>query len=126
MKIEHIAVAANSERDCDKFFIELLGMKKARSFSVSADLMSRFFGVHKDQNFIKYENENFSIEVIITADNSKAKDIFTHSCLSVKDKDFIIQKAQSMSFPTIKVPRKDSKEYYLFVKDYFGNLYEIK
>lgn len=125
-KIDHIAVCANSEVDSDKFFMELLGLKKSRSFIVSANKMVKFFGVNKDQNFIRYENMNFGVEVIITEDDSKAKDIYTHPCLIIEERDKLVEKAHSMGFPVIKVPRDSGSGYYLFIKDNYDNLYEIK
>lgn len=124
--IEHIAVASNSEADSDKFFVELLGLKKVRSFSVSAEKMIEFFGVNQEQNFIRYDMDDLGVEVIITDDNSKSKDIFTHSCLIVEDRDKIVDKAISLGFKTIKVLRNDGNGFYLFIKDIYGNLYEIK
>jgi len=126
VKIEHIAVASNSEADSDKFFMELLGLNKARSFIVSADKMVKFFGVNKDQNFIRYENMNFGVEVIITEDYSKSKDIYTHPCLIIEERDKLIEKAQELEFPVIKVPRDSGSGYYFFIKDNYDNLYEIK
>ena len=126
MKIEHIAIAAPSEKDSDKFFIELLGLKKVRTFSVPINLMVAFFGIKKEHEVIRYENEKLSAEVFITNDNSRTKDIFTHSCLLVKNRDELVEKASSMGFTVIKVPRKGSNDYYLFIKDSFQNLYEIK
>jgi catechol 2,3-dioxygenase-like lactoylglutathione lyase family enzyme len=126
MKIEHIAVASNSEVDSDKFFINLLGLRKARSFNVSADLMEQFFGLKKEQQLIRYENSNLSFEIFITDDISKTKDLFTHVCLVVEDRDEFVNKSLSMGYITIKVPRKDGDGYYLFIKDSYGNLYEIK
>jgi len=126
MKIEHIAVASNTIEDSDRFFIKLLGLKKTKTFPVSAELMKKFFGLNKEHLFVRYQNDNLGVEVIITNDNSKSNDIFTHSCLIVDNRDEFIDKSSSIGFPTIKVPRKDSNGYYLFVKDSFGNLYEIK
>ena len=126
MKVEHIAVASNSEVDSDKFFINLLGLRKARSFNVSADLMEQFFGVKKEQQLIRYENSNLSFEIFIPDDNSKTKDIFTHVCLVVEERDEFVKKSLSMGYTTIKVPRKDGDGYYLFIKDSYENLYEIK
>ncbi len=125
MKIEHIAVASNSINDSDRFFTELLGLKKTKTFPVSAKLMKEFFGLNKEHTFVRYQNDNLGVEVIITNDNSKSNALFTHSCLIVDNRDEFIDKSSSMGFPTIKVPRKD-EGYYLFVKDSFGNLYEIK
>jgi catechol 2,3-dioxygenase-like lactoylglutathione lyase family enzyme len=48
MKIDHIAIAQNTEEDSDKFFVELLGLRKIRSFLVSADKMMNFFGVNQE------------------------------------------------------------------------------
>lgn len=126
MKAEHIAVTSNSEAESDKFFIELLGLRKTRSFNVSADLIEQFFGVKKEQQIIRYENDDISFEIFITDDNSKSKDIFSHICLVVENRDEFVNKSLTMGYTTIKVPRKDSEGYYLFIKDLFGNLYEIK
>ena len=126
MKIEHIAVASNSIEDSDRFFTELLGLKKIKTFSVSAELMEKFFRLNKEYVFVRYQNDNLGVEVIITNDNSKSIDIFTHSCLTVDNRDEFVNISSSMGYTTIKVPRKESEGYYLFVKDSFGNLFEVK
>jgi hypothetical protein len=126
INVDHIAVASNTEKDADKFFIELLGLKKIKSFNVSADLMKKFFCVRKEQKVIRYEKGPLSFEVFITDDQSQASDTFTHSCLLIKNRDEFNDRAFSMGFETIKVPRKDGNGYYFFVKDSFQNLYEIK
>ena len=126
MNIEHIAIASNSEEDSDEFFATLLGLKKSRSFIVSTDKMEQFFGVSKEQNVIRYDNANISVEVFITDDDSKARDLFTHSCLLVDNRDELVRRAREMQFQVIQVPRTDSDSYYLFIKDNFQNIYEIK
>ncbi|TFG24334.1 MAG: VOC family protein [Promethearchaeota archaeon] len=126
MKIDHIAVASNSIEASDRFFMELLGLKKSKTFTVSAELMEQFFGINKEHNFVRYQNDNLGVEVIISNENSKAIDVFTHSCLIVENREAFIKKSSSMGFKTIKVQRKDGEGYYSFVKDSFGNLYEIK
>ncbi len=126
MKIEHLAVSSNSEEDSDNFFIKLLGLKKLRSFVVSSDLMEQFFKVKKEHKVIRYGNEEVSVEVFITDDKSKVLDKFTHMCLVIEDRAKLIDVARQMNYEVIKVPRKDSDVFYLFLKDKFGNLYEIK
>ena len=126
MKIEHLAVSSNTEEDSDNFFIKLLGLKKLRSFVVSSDLMEQFFKVKKEHKAIRYGNEEVSIEVFITDDKSKVIDKFTHMCLVIEDRAKLIDTARQMNYEVIKVPRKNSDVFYLFLKDKFGNLYEIK
>jgi hypothetical protein len=126
MKIEHLAVGYNSEEEADQFFINLLGLKKIRSKLVPEDLMEKFFNVKRETKFNIYGNEDSNFEVFITDDNSKTQDIFTHACLLIENRDEFISKASSMGYDIIKVPRKDGDGYYLFIKDTFQNLYEIK
>ncbi|MHA1479631.1 MAG: VOC family protein [Promethearchaeota archaeon] len=126
MKIDHVAVSSNTEEDSDRFFIELLAMKKERAFVVSDDLMEQFFGVRKEQKIVRYGNDEVSVEAFISNDNSKVIDRFTHICLIIEDREKLIEKAKKLNFEVIKVPRKNSDGFYLFLKDHFGNLYEIK
>lgn len=126
IKIDHIAVGSNSEQDADKFFIELLGLQRTRSFTVSADLMNQFFSLNNDLPVIRYGNSNLNFEVFITGNVEKAKNTFIHSCIVIDNRDEFLNKAITLRFPTIKVPRKDGDSYYLFIKDLFDNLYEIK
>ncbi|MFX0075969.1 MAG: VOC family protein [Candidatus Hermodarchaeota archaeon] len=126
MKIEHIALSSKNVEDSDKFFIELLGMKKERDFVLSDDLTEQFFDVRKEQRIIRYSNEYVSVEAFIMDDESKALDKFTHTCLLIEDREQLIEKAKKFDFRVIKVPRKSGEGYYLFLKDNFGNLFEIK
>ena len=126
MKVEHIAIGYNSEEEADRFFINLLGLEKGRSKFVSADLMKDFFGVRNEHKFIVYSSNQAIFEVFITNNKTRAQDIFTHSCLLVEDREKLLSKASSMGYKIIKVPRKDGNGYYLFIRDLFRNLYEIK
>ena len=126
LKIEHFAVSSNSERDSDIFFMDLLDMRRERSFVVSDDLMEQFFKVKKEQKIVRYSNDEVSVEAFILDENGTVKDKFPHICLVVSDREKIIEKARQLNFEVIKVPRKNSDGYYLFIKDSFKNLYEIK
>ena len=126
MKIEHIAVSSNSEEEADKFFINLLELKRERDFVVSEDLMEQFFSIKKAQRIIRYENEDLSVEAFITDDKNQALDKFTHTCLIVEDRIKLIERAKKLHIKVIQVPRKNSEGFYLFIQDSYGNLFEIK
>ncbi len=126
MKIDHIAVTSNSEKESDKFFCDLLELKRIKTFTVSEELSQKFFGVKKSHKVVRYQNESFGAEVFINEKESKAKDVFTHICIIIQNRDQLIKRAMEFGFETIKVPRNDSDSYYLFLKDSFGNRYEIK
>jgi catechol 2,3-dioxygenase-like lactoylglutathione lyase family enzyme len=127
MKIEHLAVAANNEEESDEFFIRLLELEKVRVFNVSSNLMSKFFGINDEHKVIRYSNLEVNFEVFITKGKSRAMDVFTHSCLIIENRDKLVKNAKKLQYQVMKVPREgDEKNYYLFLKDKYGNLYEIK
>jgi len=126
LKLEHIALASNSEEESDNFFIELLGLDKVKNFIVDKEKMSQFFNVNESHKFIRYQKREFSVEVIITNTMEKANDKFTDFCIIVEDSIKLIEKAEAMGYDTIKVPRGKDNGYYLFLRDTFGNLFEIK
>lgn len=126
MELNHFAVSANSVEKADKFFISLLGLEKTRDFNVDAELINQFFGVDSEQHLIRYESEDVAAEVFINKQKQKAENLFSHVCIVVEDRDQLVQKAEDLGFKVIKVPRKDSDSYYLFLNDEFGNIYEIK
>ena len=101
-------------------------MKKERAFVVSEDLMEQFFGVRKEQKIVRYGNDDVSVEAFITNDNSKVIDKFTHICLIIEGREKLMEKAKELNFDVKEVPRKNTDGFYLFLKDHFGNLYEIK
>jgi len=116
----------NSEEGADKFYIDLLCLKKIRSKIISKDLGDKFFGVKREVKFILYADDDSKFEVFITNDTSKASDIFTHPCILIENRDEFLNRASSMGFECVKVSRQDNTDYYLFIKDSFQNLYEIK
>jgi len=126
LKIEHIAVSSNSVEEADEFFINLLELKKERDFVVPDDLMEKFFGVKKAQRVLRYENEDLSVEAFITNDKNQSPNNFTHTCLIVEDRIRLIERAKKLNIEVIQVPRKNSDGFYLFLKDFYGNLFEIK
>ena len=125
MKIEHGAVATHSVEESDEFFISLLGFEKTREFVVDAELIEAFFGVKGKRQFLRYERNGMAFEVIVD-EGGGASDDFTHLCLMVDDKKSLSERAVGLGFEVIKKQRNDGSDFYLFIKDKFGNLYEIK
>ncbi|OPX38579.1 MAG: hypothetical protein B1H13_11080 [Desulfobacteraceae bacterium 4484_190.3] len=110
MKLHHVAVVCSSLKNADRFYGEILGLQQ-----IDADL---------ECQFILYENENFTIEVfIIPAAQQKITPI-AHLCLEVDNKEKFAKNCQANGLVVKKIPRGNS--LLIFVKDYDGNLFEIK
>ena len=126
MKFDHIAVCEPSESESDKFFINLLDLKKEYEFLVPENLSDMIFGIKKDFRVIRYGKEDFNVEVFITTDKISITDHIKHIGITVENKDVILKKAQSLGFPINKIKNEKGNSYYLFIRDSFGNYFEIK
>ncbi|MHA1271089.1 MAG: VOC family protein [Candidatus Helarchaeota archaeon] len=126
MKFDHYAVFSKSEKDSDRFYGELLGLKKKYSFKVSSEMMNKIFKINEEFKVIRYGLEEFDIEVFITKSKLKIENPINHIGIVVKNKDRILKKTLEMGFYVNKVQKPEENSYYLFIKDSFGNYFEIK
>ena len=124
MKLHHVAVICSSKEDADLFYEGILGLKKIKTSVLNADLAEQIFGIAHDCQVIQYENEDFIVEVFISALARAKSPTFTHNCLEMKDRDEFSMKCEEKGLTVKRVPKGDS--LLIFVEDYDGNIFEIK
>lgn len=120
--INHIALCANSDEDANEFFSVLLDIPFVRKFNISKELAYKIFKIMDDVTVLVYENKNLKFEIFITESNYNK--IFNHICLEIDNKDNLIKKCKENNIIYFYVDKEDKK--LLFLKDNFGNLFEIK
>jgi len=124
MKLHHVAVVCSSLKNADRFYGEILGLQQIKTSVLNRELAEKIFDADLECQFILYENENFTIEVfIIPAAQQKITPI-AHLCLEVDNKEKFAKNCQANGLVVKKIPRGNS--LLIFVKDYDGNLFEIK
>ncbi|MFH1626217.1 MAG: VOC family protein [Pseudomonadota bacterium] len=124
MKLHHVAVVCSSEENADRFYGEILGLRKIKTSTLNKDLAERLFGVASEPQMILYENEDFAIEVFVTPLDPGKFTPFTHLCLAVEDRGEFLGRCQKAGLAVQQIPKGDS--LLGFVQDYDGNLLEIK
>ena len=124
MRINHIALINDSEKKANKFYQDFLGLKKLRTFKVSSDMASQIFNSKKEYKIIVYSSNQVKIEVFIDEEYKGSKNSIPHICIEVENREKLISKAEKMGIDYLKIPKQDS--FYLFIRDYNGNLFEIK
>jgi len=120
---EHIGITINEESDIQAFYKDLLGLKEINKFDLFDDLSEKIFGISSTVSVRYFSSDNLGIELFLT--DKKQKQVYNHICISVQNRESIIEKAKSMGFPVTKIKR-ESKDYLLFIKDNSGNIFEIK
>lgn len=123
MKIVHVGLTASSEERADKFYYQILGLKKAPPKTVEAAIAKSLFNLNSTITYINYFNDKIRFEIFILPE-SKKEFSPDHVCLEVEDRESFLRKC-STSGLTAKRLAKEGKEV-IFISDFDGNLFEIK
>ena len=124
MRLNHVALVCSSEQRANDFYESVLGLRKIKSFVLDKDLAHRIFGIEREPRVIVYGNDRFTAEVFIDDRLTERSTSFEHLCLEVKDREEFVKKCEAMHVEVNRVPKGDA--LLTFVKDYDGNLFEIK
>ena len=120
--MRHVALNYNEKEKADIFFTEILGLKLIKSFSLSKKLAEKIFNFSEEADVMFYGNENTYFEIFIT--KRTKNNIFEHVCIEIGNKEEFIRKCKNYGLSPYFVDKGDKK--LLFVKDFSGNLFEIK
>ncbi len=124
MRLKHVALVCSSEKRCDKFYENLLGLKKIGTKNIPSSLSKQIFNIDSQYKIINYANNAVHFEIFIgRAKNQMGKRI-EHVCLEVGDAKTFLDRCRSSGI-TINQIEKDDKSL-IFIRDDDGNLFEIK
>ena len=124
MNIKHVGLVSGSEKNADKFFGELLGLKKAELKTLPAALSQALFEVNSDLEVINYQNDQAHFEIFISGAHQSSQRPIPHVCLEVDDLPSFLQKCRLLDVQVLQIRKGDSQ--LTFIRDYDGNLFEIK
>ena len=120
--LQHIALEVTDSAKAALFFTEILGLTKQKSSTLCAALNRELFGCDEDVDMEVWSSDTLSIEVFIT--KTPVSLSYSHVCLGVPDIPAFLEKCTAHGV-TIITAEKNNKEI-IFIKDFSGNLYEIK
>ena len=120
--LQHIAVEITDKSKATLFFSEILGLEKQKSSTLPSTLNRTIFGNEEEVEIEVWSDDRLSLEVFITG--KPVSPSYRHICLAVPDMAAFLEKCTRHKVPTITA-KKGDKEI-IFIKDFSGNLYEIK
>ena len=124
MRVKHVGLTCSSEKNSDKFYQDLLGLNKSESKTLPVELSWAIFGLDAELQIINYMDENIHFELFVGRQNSNRCLQIAHLCLEVEDMEGFIQKCRSINLEIKQISKGD--KILTFIKDYDGNLFEIK
>jgi catechol 2,3-dioxygenase-like lactoylglutathione lyase family enzyme len=124
MKLIHSAVVCSTREKADRFYEGILGLKAIKGFALDQELVQQLFATPQEALLLLYGNEDFAVEVFVPASGNTQKSPFAHLCLEVENREEFLRKCREAGLQINTVARGNS--LIIFVKDYDGNLFEIK
>lgn len=123
MLLNHVGLANESEEKSVRFYHDFLGFEKTREFVVSTELSEQLFSVSQEIKVLVFERDGMKLEVFICPECRQPLPDYSHIGLLLDDFQSIKEKAQQMG--VLIVGKTEEKTVY-FLKDFSGNLIEIK
>jgi catechol 2,3-dioxygenase-like lactoylglutathione lyase family enzyme len=120
--LHHVALQYDDKNKAEFFFTKVLGLKLKKTFTLSKELSKKIFRITEEVVIFVYANDYSYFEIFIT--NRKTKYSYEHVSIKIENKNEFIKRCKRYDIKTIIV--KKGEKTLLFIKDYVGNLYEIK
>ena len=124
MDLRHVGLTCGSEENSDKFYKDLLGLEKSGARTLPASLSKSIFNLDAELVIINYLNEDLHFEIFITDYSKDSSRQIEHLCLEVADLSVFLHKCDSLGVEVARIPKGDKT--LTFIKDFDGNLFEIK
>ena len=123
MELNHIGVTNKSEEQAIRFYQDFLGLEKTREILLPPELSEQLFSLSQEIKVLVFEKPGIKIEVFIS-DFQHANPNLTHFGLMLDNFSEVTEKAQRSHVDLIIGKHKEKTVY--FLKDFSGNLIEIK
>jgi len=124
MRLVHAALVSRSLINAERFFEQILGLKKIKEATLPQDLTQKVFNRPLECLALIYSGSGFAIEVLVSNAVKPLADPLAHLCLEVVDRKDFLERCRAAGLPVNSVPKGDS--LLVFIEDFDGNLYEIK
>ncbi len=122
MKLEHVALTISDDEEIEYFYQNILGLHKIRDFILKKDLAREIFGIDKETTVFLLQKNELLLELFLMPEQYSHD--FKHICISIKNREELIEKAEQNAYQYIRIKRERSD--LIFIKDKSGNIFEIK
>ncbi len=120
--LNHVALQCNDKEKIETFFTEVLGLPIKKKFTVSGELSEAIFGINESVDVEAYDNNETRFEIFIT--QTEEKHGYGHVCIEIDNKKEFIDRCKQYGIKPMFIT--ESGKNLLFVRDFSGNLFEIK
>jgi len=125
MRLEHAALVCSSREKAEAFYQGILGLRKDKSQTLDREMAEKIFDKPFVCDITLYKNQDMAVEVFVPHGGVEIRaGAFSHLCLKVDDREAFMGACRDAGLEVRQIPRGDG--FLVFVKDFDGNLFEIK
>jgi catechol 2,3-dioxygenase-like lactoylglutathione lyase family enzyme len=124
MLLRHAALNCSSEKNSDQFYKNLLGLEKSEPKTLARALSKAIFNLDSELKIINYLDEDVHFEIFISSHSMNSIRQIEHVCLEVDDLQSFLKKCRNLGVEVSQIPKGDRTLN--FIRDFDGNLFEIK
>ncbi len=124
MQLNHVGLTNKTEEEAVRFYRDFLGFELTRKSIVPVVLATQLFSVPYDLAMLVFEKEGIKIEVFISPAYTLPEPAINHIGFLLDNFEDIVKKAPQAGVQLVIGKTKDKTVY--FVRDFSGNLIEIK
>ena len=124
MIIKYVGLICSEEENADKFYKEVLGLRKMEPRTLPAALSKDIFNVDSELTMINYLNDEIHFEIFIHDQVKNTTEIIEHICLEVDDRKNFINRCESLGVRFNKIQKEEKT--LVFIWDFDNHLFEIK
>jgi len=122
IKLLHVALQYSDKNKAEVFFKKILGLNLIKTFNLSEELSEEIFNLKEKVEAVVYGDENTVFEVFINSQNGDHG--YEHVCIEINDKEKFVKRCKENNIEPLFIKKGD--RVLLFIRDFMGNLFEIK
>ncbi|UCE71307.1 MAG: hypothetical protein JSU99_08395 [Nitrospiraceae bacterium] len=119
-----MGIISNSREGADKFYHDFLGLTMTKEGVLPAALSEQLFSFSHEITMLVYERDGIKIEIFICPECEQPSPDQRHLGLYINDLSSLLEKAGEFGVEHITGQKGDRTVH--FLKDFSGNLIEIK
>lgn len=124
MVLNHVGIINQSSEQAERFYADLLKFEKTREFLLSPELSQQLFDLSREVNVLVFERDGIKIEVFICPECIVPSPNLSHMGLYLDDLPAMVEQARKAGVE--RIVGKTAEKTVHFIKDFSGNLIEIK
>ncbi len=120
----HVGLTIAKKEDIERFYVGLLGFRKAWSFKVTEEVGKRIFkqDALEDSEVVAVKREDLAIELFMHGRSRPGT--FDHLCIALEGREEVVEKAAGLGYTVHRIKREGKKDL-IFIEDGSGNRFEI-